>query len=434
MSRTSIRTCGPLLAERNRKSRLLIAILFGMAMTAFIPYVSADLYVSSRDSNSVLRFDEVTGAFIDAFVDSGIGGLRSPRGLLLGFDGNLYVSSFNTNSVLRYDGSTGAPLPAPGKPDAVFVTPGDGGLTGAAGMILGRDGNLYVSSRTNNNVLRYSGTTGDFLDAFVREGTSELNNPRGLVFGPDGNLYVNSFGTNSVLRYDGSTGAFLGTFASGNALAENNTSVFGPDGNLYVTNSNSATNSILRFNGTTGEFMDIFVSPGSGGLTFPNGLVFGPDNNLYVCSRDSNSVLRYDGTTGAFIDAFIPSVNRPAYLFFTNTDPTTLAYVPPPVSSFLITTSATVVSGTPFDVTVTALDAYGNIDTNYQGTVTFSTTDPDSGVVLPADYTFTSGDGGDNGVRTFSGGVTLLTVGDQTLTVTDMVSGIIGSTTVAVGP
>src|SRR5439155_11624552 len=109
-------------------------------------------------------------------------------------------------------------------------------------------------------------------------------------------------------------------------------------------------------------------------------------------------------------------------------------YVPPPHSRFVITAPATAVSGTPFDVTVTALDPAGNIDTNYQGTVTFSTTDADSGVALPADYTFTTGDGGDNGVHTFSGGVLLVTVDDQTLTVTDTVSGIAGSATITVGP
>jgi sugar lactone lactonase YvrE len=104
-----------------------------------------------------------------------------------------------------------------------------------------------------------------------------------------------------------------------------------------------------------------------------------------------------------------------------------------PGNRFQITAASTAVSGTAFDLTVTALDLYGNLDTNYQGTVTFSTTDPDSGVVLPADYTFTTG-GGDNGVHTFSGGVTLVTVGDQTLTVTDKVSGIAGSATITVGP
>ena len=76
--------------------------------------------------------------------------------------------------------------------------------------------------------------------------------------------------------------------------------------------------------------------------------------------------------------------------------------MPAPGNRFQITVAPTTVSGTPFDVTVTALDTSGNIDTAYQGTVTFSTTDPDSGVVLPADYTFTTGDAGDNGVHTYS--------------------------------
>jgi hypothetical protein len=83
---------------------------------------------------------------------------------------------------------------------------------------------------------------------------------------------------------------------------------------------------------------------------------------------------------------------------------------------------------------VTALDANGNIDTNYQGTVTFSTTDPDPGVVLPADYTFTTGDGADNGVHRFPGGVTLVTMGAQSLTATDKVSGMTITVILTVGP
>jgi hypothetical protein len=86
-------------------------------------------------------------------------------------------------------------------------------------------------------------------------------------------------------------------------------------------------------------------------------------------------------------------------------------------------------SGTPFDVTVFAVDAYGNIDTNYQGTITFSTSDSDPGVVLPVDHTFQPGD---QGQVTFSLGVTLVTPGDQTLTVTDPLSGIAGSALVTV--
>ena len=44
------------------------------------------------------------GAFIDAFVSAGSGGLEGPDGLVFGRDGNLYVSSSFSNVVLRYDG------------------------------------------------------------------------------------------------------------------------------------------------------------------------------------------------------------------------------------------------------------------------------------------------------------------------------------------
>jgi hypothetical protein len=54
--------------------------------------------------------------------------------------------------------------------------------------------------------------------------------------------------------------------------------------------------------------------------------------------------------------------------------------------------------------------------------------------MLPANYTFTTGDGGDNGVHTFPGGVILITAGTQTLTVTEKASGITGSVTITVGP
>jgi hypothetical protein len=435
------RFCLSTRSERVMKRHLLLTTLVAIVMIVFDPCAYADLYVISQTNNSVLRYHEVTGDFMDEFVSSGNnGGLNDPRALLFGRDGNLYVNSFGTNSVMRYEGTTGAPLPALGQMGATFAS--GGGLQNPTALILGRDGNLYVSSQANSSVLRYDGTTGDFLDAFVPTGLGGLNTPRGLVFAPDGNLYVSSNGTQSVMRYDGTTGAPLpapgqlgAVFASADGLQPGSL-VFGPDGNLYVGNRRG-DNSVLRFNGATGEYIDTFVSPGSGGLTQVAGLNFGPDNNLYICNNTSDNVLRFDGTTGAFIDAFIPpgsgGLGHPARLFFTNTDPTTLAYVPPSHSRFLITAAATAVSGTPFDVTVTALDPSGNIDPTYQGTVTFTTTDPDSGVVLPADYTFTTGVGGDNGVHTFPGGVTFVTVGDQTLTATDTVSGSTGSATVTVG-
>jgi hypothetical protein len=99
-----------------------------------------------------------------------------------------------------------------------------------------------------------------------------------------------------------------------------------------------------------------------------------------------------------------------------------------------ISAPSRVTAGSPFDITVTALDAYGHVARGYTGTILFSTTDPDPGVVLPADYTFTLADGG---VHTFTntglGEITLITRGYQTLTVTDTADGsVMGSAAVKV--
>jgi hypothetical protein len=103
-----------------------------------------------------------------------------------------------------------------------------------------------------------------------------------------------------------------------------------------------------------------------------------------------------------------------------------------PAVAFQVLAPASAASGVAFDVTVIAVDPYGNTDMNYTGTVHFTTSDMDPGVVLPADYTFQPTDAG---MVTFGSGVTLITPGDQSLTVTDTVSGITGSTTVTVtGP
>ena len=73
-------------------------------------------------------------------------------------------------------------------------------------------------------------------------------------------------------------------------------------------------------------------------------------------------------------------------------------------------------AGAAHDVTVTALDPFGNTASGYRGTVHF--TSSDGRAVLPGNYTFTAGDAG---THTFTNGVTLKTPGTQSITATDTV-------------
>ncbi len=106
-----------------------------------------------------------------------------------------------------------------------------------------------------------------------------------------------------------------------------------------------------------------------------------------------------------------------------------VAVTPAASVSFTVTAPAGAASGTPFDVMLTAQDPYGNTDVNYRGTVAWTTTDSDPGVMLPPAYTFQPGD---QGQAAFPGGVTLVTPGSQTITATDTANGINGSAAVLV--
>jgi hypothetical protein len=100
-------------------------------------------------------------------------------------------------------------------------------------------------------------------------------------------------------------------------------------------------------------------------------------------------------------------------------------------SALVVSGPATATAGTPFDVTVKAVDSFAQTAVGYTGTATFTSADP-YGAALPADYTFTLADGG---VHTFGAGATLYTAGNWDVTATDTVTAsITGAATVTVNP
>jgi N-acetylneuraminic acid mutarotase len=96
-----------------------------------------------------------------------------------------------------------------------------------------------------------------------------------------------------------------------------------------------------------------------------------------------------------------------------------LTVSPGDTSYFTVTSPPNATTGTPVNAVVTAYDHYGNIATDYAGTVRLTSSDP-AAAGLVSSYAFTTGPGKDNGVHTFS--VTLKTAGSQTITATDTTS------------
>jgi sugar lactone lactonase YvrE len=284
-----------------------------------------NVYVASSGTSSVIRYN-ATGQLLGTFVAAGSGGLNAPFGLAFGSDGNLYVGSEGTNAIYEYSGSSGAFV-------STFVSAGSDGLNDPKGVIFGPDGNLYVSSHVSGSILRYQGPAGPAPGSplpaagqsgatFVAAGSGSLDGPKDLLFGPDGKLYVSSGVTYfAVLRFDGTTGNFLSTYVAPGAggLANPTGLAFDQDGRLCV--ADVATNAIHRYD-NQGNYLDDPVSSTASSLLAPTGIIFDAQGALLVSGRDSNAVGRYDRGVTVTLSA---ASSSPVTVQYATADGTALA-------------------------------------------------------------------------------------------------------------
>jgi streptogramin lyase len=268
------------------RSCLCLLILAALSLVA-----RADLLVTDSTNHSVLRYSNA-GVALGTFIPSGAAQIFSIP--VFGPDSNLYFLDLE-QEVVRYNGATGAFLD-------VFDTARSGGLFGGA-LTFGPDGNLYIADRSGF-VKRYNGKTGAFMGEFTSGFTMIV--PAGLAFGPDGSLYVAD--EVNVLKFDGTTGAFISTFVANGSggLIGPSIVAFGPDGALWVASSHSG---ILRYNAITGAFIGQFAP--DFGIRSDGGLAFGPDGNVYVGYFNGGNpvdfVNAYNGQTGQLIGTFVPA-------------------------------------------------------------------------------------------------------------------------------
>jgi len=272
-----------------------------------------ELLVCSFGGDAVHRFDLDDGSFLGDLGPTDE--LDGALGIVVGPDGDIYVASEESNQVLRFSGSDGSFVEAfvsddPGTPDDETF-----GLEGPGAVLFGTDGALYVSSFDSDAILRYDGSTGAFIDLFVPSGTGGLNGPdAGMVFGPDGALYVPGYYSNSIHRFDGRSGAPLGDFTPTDMLDAPRTVVFAGD-RLYIANEGS--DEVLRFDAATGDFVDVFVEAGAGGLDAPGGMVFDPEGVLHVASVNDDTVLRFDADGAplpTLVDAAAAGIDGPTHI------------------------------------------------------------------------------------------------------------------------
>jgi len=255
-----------------------------------------NLYVASRYTDSILRYDGKSGSLLNLFVPPRTGDLNSPFFLVFGPDGHLYVSSPGNHSVLRFDGKTGAFLDT-------FIPPRKGDLAEPMGLAFGKDGALYVASVGKQTVFRFEAGTGRPLGNLIERRSGGLDGPTGIAFDETGDLWVVDRNSNALFRYDGVSGTFREKRTFEGRMQFPFGITHSAEGKLFV--ASLANHRLLGFDPTLEESKSLFMDVE--GPSWPHALTFGPDGALYVSSDSTNAVMRYDGKTGQFLNAFVVS-------------------------------------------------------------------------------------------------------------------------------
>jgi hypothetical protein len=130
------------------------------------------LITAERNTNRLISFslDNLTAAPQILSTQ----GLNKPEYLAVDSNANIYVTNAGSKDLSQFDSS--------GNFLTKIVSAGSGGLGLPSCLTIGPEGNIYICSSDTNQVLKYDGTSGAFLNVFVETAAGGLNQPVSIVF------------------------------------------------------------------------------------------------------------------------------------------------------------------------------------------------------------------------------------------------------------
>ena len=283
----------------------------------------------------------------------------------------------------------------------------------------------------------FNGTDGTYANA------SLVMDRGGSLFGEAGAGGASGYGTVFELAHGSGTITAVVSFSGGtDGKSPIGGLILDKSGNLYGTTSAGGAGGLPGF-GTIFELANPGTTYSIGGYPSPD--TAGATGSFTVTARngDGTTDTAYTGTVhftssdgqgvvpadytftaaDAGVHTFSATLKTAGTQSFTATDTvsglifasqTGITVKPAAASRLIIGGLPGVKHGVAFTFTVSMVDAFGNIATDYVGTVHFRSSD--STATLPANYTFTAADAGQH---TFVNQMILRKKGKQTLTLTD---------------
>ncbi len=173
--------------------------------SSFVPGAN----IGDVERSGILQYDGTTGELLNGIPTGALG----PRPIDVaagGSDNNIFFSQsrrgFTPGIIREYDPTTDSFTGLEVGPAGLSSLPFE-----PQGLAL--DGsNLFFTNRREVGLIDLANDTTNFF--FVEVSSGGLDSAIGLIVGGDGNLYVSNSNTNSIKRYDGATGDFLGDFVT----------------------------------------------------------------------------------------------------------------------------------------------------------------------------------------------------------------------------
>jgi len=256
-----------------------------MAIESIAADADGRLYVPDNVSGNILRFDPghpspVVVGRIEARASQSE---AASNGLAFNRDGDLFIAKGAFNEVLRIRGVNLDPN-KPGVAET-FAT----GTENANGVVVDREGNLFVSGPAAGTIYLVRKTGGRAEIAFRRDGFR----PNGLAIDSTGLLYITETASGQIWKAEIRADATLAPpalFVKSPLLERIDGIAFDAQGTLWCTLQRNAIAIVT----TEGEIREVARNDGRGPLEAPTGIVFiGP--RAYVNNHDTVAPPNGDG-------------------------------------------------------------------------------------------------------------------------------------------